>query len=836
MRAARRLLVVLSASALVLPGFPAVVAAQAPAPGATYTPLAAPQRILDTRTTTGGHHGKVASTETVALAVPGLPADATSVVINLTGTGGTATTFLSAFPDRYAGTSTLNLAAGRTAAAGTFVALGADRKIRLRNNKGSVDVIVDLVGHLARGSGVGFESTPVTRVLDTRTAVGGHQRALAPGETMSLAVRGVAGVPADATAVMLNVTGVGPTAATYLRVTPDGRAGTSTINLERGITRANVTVTGIGGDGAVRITNGSASTHVLADVLGWFGPGGKGRYVPLANPTRVLDTRGSTEGSLAAGVSRPAYFSGAAGVPPVSEVVTLFALTGVAPTARTFLTAWPANTPRPAVSTVNVESGDVVSNMAVVTGTAAEVYNNAGSADALVDALGYFYEPTRPNPTGPGAPTVSYTHNTGADVRVSWTAPDDGGVPMTQYTVTLQPGARRVTVSGWDNSAYFDGLTVGGRYTITVTATNLVGSGPASEPQPIGPPTWMTRVDVTASGVADPDRRAWPVDVSDDGRHVLLTAQSNSVLVPAPYRTTDNRHPYLLRKDRQTGVVVLGSLVPSRDAVFGVDSDTIGFIGQDDRAVHVRDLATGVDRVVWTSPNGTTPTGVALSRDGRWVTWRDGSLYRHDLHTNQTQAIALCPALFDDCRTVDVVPAGDGTTFAIAYDPSVGAPTQVTLLNADTGQTRVLAVNDEAGAFVLSDDGSRLYYRCDSCSAYTIKSIATAAGATPAVVRQWPSESTMTMYPHSTTADGGTLGYVRQRRDGDWFVAATGWVLDTTDGREAQLPQLRDTSYLERPFLSANGTVAIAEEACKLFEECDPTGIYAVSVGSLLGT
>jgi hypothetical protein len=94
----------------------------------------------------------------------------------------------------------------------------------------------------------------------------------------------------------------------------------------------------------------------------------------------------------------------------------------------------------------------------------------------------------------------------------------------------------------------------------------------------------------------------------------------------------------------------------------------------------------------------------------------------------------------------------------------------------------------------------------------------------------------MTMYPHSTTADGGTLGYVRQRRDGDWFVAATGWVLDTTDGREAQLPQLRDTSYLERPFLSANGTVAIAEEACKLFEECDPTGIYAVSVGSLLGT
>jgi hypothetical protein len=407
---------------------------------------------------------------------------------------------------------------------------------------------------------------------------------------------------------------------------------------------------------------------------------------------------------------------------------------------------------------------------------------------------------------------------------------------MTQYTVTLQPGARRVTVSGWDTAAYFDGLTVGGRYTITVTATNLAGNGPASAPKPIGPPTWMTRIDTTAAGAADPDRRSWPVDVSDDGRYVLLTAQSNSVLVPAPYRTTDNRHPYLLRKDRQTGVVVLGSLVPSRDAVFGKDPDTLGFVGLDDRAVHVRDLGTGVDRVVWTSPNTTPPSGLALSRDGHRVTWRHGSLYRHDLRTNETKTIALCPTLFDDCRFVGQLPAGDGTTFAITYHPTLGQPTQVTLLNADTGETRALAVNDDAAALLLSDDGARLYYRCDSCPAYTIKSIDTAPGATPATVRHWPSESTMTMYPHATTADGGTVGYMRQRRDGDWYVAATGWVLDTTDGREAQLPQLRDTSYLGLPFLSADGTVAIAEEHCKLFEECAPTGIYAVSVGALLGS
>jgi fibronectin type III domain protein len=828
----RRLFVVLSASVLALTGVPAVTpvaAAQVSPPGATYTALATPLRVLDTRTATGGHQGKVAAEETVALAVPGLPPDATAVVVNLTGTGATEATFLSVFPDRYTGTSTLNLGAARTAAVGTVVALDADRRTRLRNSRGSVDVVVDLVGYFARGSGAGFAATPVTRVLDTRTPTGGHQRALGPGETLSLSVRGVAGVPVDATAVLLNVTGVAPSAATYLRVTPDGRAGTSTVNLEQGTTRANVAVTGVGGDGAVRITNGVGATHVLADVLGWFGPSGTGRYVPLPGPTRVLDTRAGAPGPIAAGTSRPIAFAGA--VPEFSTVVTLFSVTGVAPTARTFLTAWPRG-PRPPVSTVSVAAGDTVSNTAVVPGTAAEVYNSAGSVDALVDAIGYFYTPTRPDPTVPRSPSVA-VDNTGAAAHVSWQAPDDGGLPMTRYTVTLQPGARRVTVPASRTTATLDGLTVGGRYTITVSATNLAGAGPASAPTAIGPPTWVSRVDTATSGAVDPDRRTWPVAVSDDGRHVLLTARSNSVLVPAPYRTTDDRHPYLLRKDRQTGVVVLVSLVPSRVAVFGADADTVAFTGQDDHAVHVRDLATGVDRVVWTAPDAVEPTGVALSRDGHWVTWRHGDLYRHDLGTHRTEAIALCPALFADCRLVDHAPAGDGTTFAITYRSQ---PARVTLLNADTGATRALVITDDADTFVLSADGSRLYYRCErTCPAHTIRSIATTSGAT-ATTRHWPAATTMTLSPHTTTADGATLGYQRQRGDGAWRQATTGWVLDTTTGREAQLPPVRDNSYLSTPFLSANGATAIAEENCLLGEPCTPTGIYAISIPALLAT
>ena len=89
--------------------------------------------------------------------------------------------------------------------------------------------------------------------------------------------------------------------------------------------------------------------------------------------------------------------------------------------------------------------------------------------------------------TAPGAPTgVSATAGNGA-AAVSWTAPDDGGSAITSYTVTPYIGSAAqtpVTVSGSPpaTSATVTGLTNGTAYTFTVSATNAVGTGPASSP------------------------------------------------------------------------------------------------------------------------------------------------------------------------------------------------------------------------------------------------------------------------------------------------------------------------------------------------------------------
>jgi hypothetical protein len=95
---------------------------------------------------------------------------------------------------------------------------------------------------------------------------------------------------------------------------------------------------------------------------------------------------------------------------------------------------------------------------------------------------------TGSQPTSPGAPTgVTATAGNGS-ATVSWTAPSStGGSALTSYTVTPYIGSTAqptVVVTGNPpaTSTTLSGLTNGTSYTFTVSATNAIGTGPASTP------------------------------------------------------------------------------------------------------------------------------------------------------------------------------------------------------------------------------------------------------------------------------------------------------------------------------------------------------------------
>lgn len=90
-------------------------------------------------------------------------------------------------------------------------------------------------------------------------------------------------------------------------------------------------------------------------------------------------------------------------------------------------------------------------------------------------------------PAAPSAPSgVAAVAGTGS-ASLSWTAPANGGSPITSYTITPYLGGAAqsptvVTGAPPATSASVGGLTDGASYTFTVSATNAVGTSPASAP------------------------------------------------------------------------------------------------------------------------------------------------------------------------------------------------------------------------------------------------------------------------------------------------------------------------------------------------------------------
>ncbi len=123
---------------------------------------------------------------------------------------------------------------------------------------------------------------------------------------------------------------------------------------------------------------------------------------------------------------------------------------------------------------------------------------------------------TAVTPAGlPGAPTspVAVAGNTQA--TVSFTAPaNDGGSPITSYTVTSSPGGFIGT--GSSSPITISGLTNGLAYTFRVTATNSVGTSALS----------TASVAVTPSGVPAPPTNLLGIG-GDKALYILFTAGNN---------------------------------------------------------------------------------------------------------------------------------------------------------------------------------------------------------------------------------------------------------------------------------------------------------------------
>ncbi|WP_370078175.1 PKD domain-containing protein [Streptacidiphilus sp. MAP12-16] len=370
-----------------------------------------PVRSLDTRYGTGAPKAKVGPRGVVRLKVAGVngvPATGiTAVTLNLTALNATDSTWIAAYPDAapVPTASNLNLTPGQVTPNLVTVPVSADGYIDLYNFTGSVDLVADVEDYystaIAAGAHGGFLATQApARALDTRYGTGTLKGKVGPGGRVTFSVP--TGSVFAASAVVLNVTETDATASSYIAVDQYGGQPTSSVlNFSAGQTSSNQVVVPLApGTGSVTLYNNAGSTDLVADVQGLVtdevaAQNGQGApYFPVA-PTRIVDTRtglGAPKAPLGAKSHLVVKVAGVNGIPAGVNAV-LVNLTGINPTAATYVSAYADGGTLPISSNLNQAAGTFRAVLALVpvgTDGSIDLYNNVGSTNIAADIEGYY--------------------------------------------------------------------------------------------------------------------------------------------------------------------------------------------------------------------------------------------------------------------------------------------------------------------------------------------------------------------------------------------------------------------------------------------------------------
>ena len=262
---------------------------------------------------------------------------------------------------------------------------------------------------------------------------------LAPNTPLTITVAGEFGVPADATAVVLNVTAVDATGTGYLTVYPAGNAipTASNINVRSGQRVANLVETGVGTSEHVSIVT-NTPMDVVVDLEGYVTPtleAGAGLYNPLAGPARICDTRAGNPSGLSGGAAQcdgtanagerlraggvlDVTVEGDGDVPATGVSAVVLNVTAVNPASAGYVTAYPEGTTAPTASNLNYATGETLPNRVIVPVSASgQISLTANQAtDLLVDVSGWY--------TSTGGTGAQFTAQ-GTPVRICDTRADN---------------------------------------------------------------------------------------------------------------------------------------------------------------------------------------------------------------------------------------------------------------------------------------------------------------------------------------------------------------------------------------------------------------------------
>jgi hypothetical protein len=311
---------------------------------------------------------------------------------------------------------------------------------------------------------------PPVRLVDTRMSGG----PILAGTSGCFQVAGVAGIPSNAAAVVLNVTAVGQTTNGWLTVYPIGPSVPSTSTLNFGpdeYALANGTIMPVGGNGVVCVQVGTVnnipgSAHVILDATGWMPvdtpmPPLLPPPLQLLSPVRLADTR-TSGGPITTGASRCFQVTGLMGIPS-DTVAVMLNVTAVGYGTRGWLTAYPSGQSVPNTSTLNFDPSEyaLANNAIVRVGSGGQVCvavgtvgSAPGGSQVVIDATGYVVPLDAPQLPMLSAPQRAVdTRVSGGPITTGtsrcFTLAGQLGIPFNAAGVVVNVTAVGYATAGW---------------------------------------------------------------------------------------------------------------------------------------------------------------------------------------------------------------------------------------------------------------------------------------------------------------------------------------------------------------------------------------------------
>jgi glucose/arabinose dehydrogenase len=373
-----------------------------------YASLPLAQRAYDTRNNTGVDAGPVRGGTTRLVDLGINDPNVKAALVNLTMVQPVGQGFLTVSAGRVErpATSNINAGPGEFVANASIVPVDGDGNIVVFSSV-TTHLVVDVMGLFSQVSpttaGGRFTALAPRRLIDTREIsepAANNFTSIANGgiADVTAPVTGRLGVPASVSAVALIVTGVSTpgSGAGFVAVHPGGTPVPQTSNLNvngNGDVRPNLVIVPVGADGtiAMRLSN---TEFVVVDIAGYFTNASTpaGLYHVIA-PSRQADSRIPLGfGPLPIGTSQMLDPSGGvpAGAVAISQNVTMTQTLGGG-----FVTAYPADAPRPLASNANASgpNQDRASLALTKVGAGANGavgYYSSGGTQLVVDITGYF--------------------------------------------------------------------------------------------------------------------------------------------------------------------------------------------------------------------------------------------------------------------------------------------------------------------------------------------------------------------------------------------------------------------------------------------------------------